>query len=120
MSEKFAESTAWATGGVAYESTERFYPSVDETLIEREEAKMERARERVRERLFLFYQSIPLSSDLSSHQKMLKEQSQETLCHPDICHCVGGKAHCHLNTHTSTRVLVTRKPVFYCENCIKH
>jgi len=118
MSERFAESTAWATGGVAYESTEHFYPSVDETLIEREEAKIERARERIRERLF--HQSIPISSNLSLHQKMLKEQSLETLCHPDICHCVGGKTHCHLNTHKSTRVLITRQPVFYCENCIKH
>jgi len=111
MSEKFAETTAWATGGLAYEPTEHFYPSVETTLIRKEEVRMEKARKRIQERLF--HQSIQIAN-------MLNEQSLEAPCYSDICHCVGGKAHCHLNIHKSTHTLITRQPVFYCEDCIKH
>ncbi|MDD2767001.1 MAG: hypothetical protein PHH40_04585 [Candidatus Moranbacteria bacterium] len=118
MSETLHTETAWATGGRAYDPTEHCCPGVDTVLIKKEEGRIATAHAKLTERLF--HRSVPISSDLTSKKQALKEQALDTLCHPDICRCAGGKLHCHLNIHGGTRALITRKPVHYCSHCLEH
>lgn len=111
---------AWTTGGNSYALRNApYHPGVDEELIAREEAAMALARvwtsgHRYRSSVLTTIQALVKKAEL-------KQQAFDAACNPDVCHCAGGKQHCHLNTHDANNGrVITRSPVQYCENCATH
>lgn len=92
------------------------YPGIDEEMIAREDTRRTIAQAQVSERRY--NSSVMTTVQAALKKAELKRASVEAVCNPDICHCVSGKQHCHLNMHDANNGrLITRGRVHYCATC---